>query len=101
MADGPLKAERQVEQYVVDPLLRLSLPKRTTVRWQKAYRLKVGIPDYTVFESDSPRSVIEVKLGVRMPRDDDWGRSPDFQQVHRYSRELDVAAALIDCNRSF
>ena len=101
MADGSLKAERQVERYVVEPLLRLSLPKRASVSWQRAYRLKVGIPDYTVFESGSPRSVIEVKLGVRMPRDGDWSRSPDFQQVLRYSRELDVPAALIDCNRIF
>jgi hypothetical protein len=101
MADGPLKAERQVEQYVVDPLLRLSLPKDPAVRWQKAYRLKVGIPDYVVLEAELPRSVIEVKLGVRVPRDGDWSRSPDLKQVLRYSRELDVAAALIDCNKIF
>jgi hypothetical protein len=101
MADGPLKAERQVEQYVVDPLLRLSLPKPRSVRWEKQYRLNSGIADYVVLESDSPRSVIEVKLGVRMPPDGDWSRSPDFQQVLRYASELDVAAALIDCNRIF
>jgi hypothetical protein len=101
MADGTLKAERQVEQYVVEPLLRLSLPKRRSVRWQQQYRLKSGIADYVVFESDVPRSVIEVKLGVLVPHDGDWNRSRDFQQVLRYSRELDVAAVLIDCNRIF
>jgi len=101
MADGPLKVERQVEQYVVEPLLRLSLPKRRSVRWQKQYRLKSGIADYVVLESDTPRSVIEVKLGVRTPRAGDWSQSPDFQQVLRYARELNVAAALIDCNRIF
>ncbi len=102
MADGPLKAERQVEQYVVDPLLRLSLPKRRSVHCKKQYRLKSGgIADYVVLESGIPQSVIEVKLGVRAPRDRDWSRSPDFQQVLRYARELNVAAALIDCNRIF
>jgi hypothetical protein len=102
MADGPLKAERQVEQHVVEPLLRLALPKNRSLRSQKQYRLKSGgIADYVVLESDTPRSVIEVKLGVRMPHDGDWSRSPDFQQVLRYSRELNVAAALIDCNRIF
>ena len=103
MADGPLKAERMVELYVVEPLLRLSLPKRPSVRVQKGHRLRVGvgITDYTVFESERPRSVVEVKLGVRVPRDGDWSRSPDMQQVLRYSRELDVAAALIDCNKIF
>jgi hypothetical protein len=45
--------------------------------------------------------VIEVKLGVRRPPDGDWSRSLDFQQVLRYASELDVAAALIDCNRVF
>ena len=99
MADGPLKLERQVEQYVVDPLLRLALPKRLSI--QRQYRLKSGIADYVVFESGSLRSVIEVKVGVREPRDGDWSQSPDFQQVSRYARELDVAAALIDCNRIF
>ncbi len=103
MADGPLQVERQVEQYVVDPLLRLSLPKPRSVRWEKQYRLNSGIADYVVLDSDSPRkrSVIEVKLGVRRPPDGDWSRSPDFQQVLRYASELDVAAALIDCNRIF
>jgi hypothetical protein len=81
MADGPLKVERQVEQYVVEPLLRLSLPKRRSVRCQKQYRLKSGIADYVLLESDTPRSVIEVKLGVRTPRAGDWSQSPDFQQV--------------------
>jgi hypothetical protein len=55
MADGPLKAERQVEQYVVDPLLRPSLPKPRSVRWEKPYRLNSGIADYVVLEPDSHR----------------------------------------------
>jgi hypothetical protein len=43
MADGPLKAERQVEQYVVAPLLRLSLSKGRSAGSQKQYRLKSGV----------------------------------------------------------
>ena len=103
MADGPLKAERMVELYVVEPLLQLALPKRSSVRVQKSHRLKVGIgiTDYTIFDCDIPRSVIEVKLGVRVPSDGDWSRSPDMKQVLRYARELDVAAALIDSNKIF
>ena len=42
-----------------------------------------------------------VKVGVRMPRDGDWSQSPDFKQVLKYARELDVVAALIDCNKMF
>ena len=102
MADGALLLESQVEQYVVEPLLRLVLPERATLRWQKAYRLESGgVPDYVIFDSDGPTSVIEVKLGVRVPRNGDWSRSPDFDQVSRYARELDVPAALIDSNRIF
>jgi hypothetical protein len=99
MADGPLKLEPQVEQYVVEPLLRLALPKRRSVSWQRQYKLKSGIADYVVLESGSPRSVIEVKVGVSTPRDGDWSQSSDFKQVLKYARELDVPAALIDCNK--
>ena len=101
MADGALLLESQVEQYVVDPLMRLCLPRRRSVRWQKSYAIGSGVPDYVILESGQPRSVIEVKLGVRLPRDGDWSRSPDFQQVSRYAADLDVPAALVDSNKIF
>lgn len=90
MADGPLKLERQVEQYVVEPLLRLALPADKDVSWQKAYRLKGGVPDYVVLRCGTPCGVVEVKLGVREPFDGDWSTSPDFRQVIRYAELLDV-----------
>lgn len=100
LADGPLKLETQVEEYVVKPLLRLCLPQ--SARFQQGYRLTSGgRPDFVILNSDKPRAVIEVKVGVRQPQNDDWGKSPDFQQVSRYAREIDVPAALIDTNQIF
>lgn len=101
IADGPLKLERQVEQYVVEPLLRLALPAEEDVSWQKAYRIKGGVPDYVVLRGGVPCGVVEVKLGVREPLTDGWGTSPDFLQVTRYSELLDVPAVLVDSNRIF
>jgi hypothetical protein len=54
-----------------------------------------------VLESDTPRSLIEVKLGVRMPHDGDSSRSPDLQQVLGHSRELNISATLMACNKIF
>lgn len=101
IADGPLKLERQVEHYIVEPLLRLALPRTGAVTWQKSYRIKGGVPDYVVLRDGTPSGVVEVKIGVREPRKARWGDSPDFQQVMRYSATLGVPAALVDSNRIF
>ena len=102
MADGPLKLEAQVEHHVVEPLLRLVVPGGSDVRWQKSYRIHGGgVPDYVILRGGTPTGVVEVKLGVRHPRGSDWTKSPDFRQVMRYSKALDVNAVLVDSNRIF
>lgn len=101
MADGPMKLERQVEQYVVEPLLRLALPATGAITWQKAYRVKAGVPDYVVLRDGAPCGVAEVKLGVREPLDGDWRTSPDFRQLMRYVEVLGVPGALVDSSRIF
>lgn len=101
MADGPLKLEAQVEQYVVEPLLRLALPRGRGVSWKKAPHIAGGIPDYAVLNGDAPTGVVEVKLGVRVPKRGDWSNSPDFIQVMKYSHTMCVPAVLVDSNKIF
>ena len=102
LSDGPLQLEAQVEQYVIEPLLRLCLSGEQQTSWQK--RLKIpgaGVADYGVFSGGKPSGVIEVKIGVRLPRDGDWRSSPDFQQIFRYAAASNLPAALIDSSRIF
>ena len=101
MSGGLLKLASQVVQYVVEPLMRLALQTQGSFQSHKAFRTTVGVPDYVVLEGAITRSVVEVKVGVRVPRNGDWGRSPDFEQVRRYADHLAVPSMLIDSNRAF
>lgn len=101
MGNGHLRLEAQVEEHVVEPLLRMALSSVRGVRVERALRMPAGVPDYTVLRNDKPVSVVEVKLGVRTPSTGDWSLSPDFRQVTRYAKALQVPAALMDCNRIF
>jgi hypothetical protein len=102
LSQGPLQLERQVEEYVVEPLLRLALPQDSSISWKRAVRLQIGVPDYVVYRDGVPSCAVEVKVGVREARTRDrWSDSPDFRQVQRYARELGVGSALIDSNRVF
>ncbi len=102
LSEGPLKLERQVEEYIVEPLLRLALTGIPGISWRRAVRLAGGVPDYVVYSRDQPTCAVEVKVGVReVPGRRTWTASPDFQQVRRYASELAVPAALIDSNRIF
>lgn len=98
---GLLPIEAYVEDYIVEPLIRLvngteahaSLTALTAIR---QYRLAKGIADFVIARADVPLAVIEAKLAIRRPSDGDWGNSADFRQLRRYMDELDVPGLLVD-----
>lgn len=101
IAPGVLKLESQVEEYVVDPLLRLALRGRRT-RVRRQFRIPgAGISDHAVTRNGSPTAVIEAKVAVAEPRTLDWTSSPHFQQLMRYCHALGVPGMLIDSKRMF
>lgn len=100
MADGPLRLEALVEQYVVEPLLRLCLSGDERLTWRKAVRIPgAGVADYGVFLGSKLLCVIEVKIGIRLMPNLDFSESPDFAQVLRYASAADVPALLIDSSK--
>lgn len=101
MADGALKLERQVEQYVVEPLLRMALTAEVGLEWKQAYRIPgAGIADYAILRDGVPTGVVEVKLGIAEPGNARWADSSEFAQVKRYMDRLQVPGMLVDSRRA-
>jgi hypothetical protein len=101
IAPGVLKLESQVEEYVVDPLLRLALRGRRTVL-RRQFRIPgAGIPDYAVARNGTPTAVVEAKVAVAEPLTLDWTSSAHFRQLMRYCDALGVPGMLIDSKRIF
>lgn len=102
MADGAFRLERQVEQYVVEPLLRMALAAAAGFDWKQAHRVPGGgIADYVIVRNGVPTSVVEAKLGVAEPRNGRWSASPEFAQVTRYMERLGVPGMLVDSRRAY
>jgi hypothetical protein len=93
--------EKQVELYMVEPLLRLTLSEEVGMGWQKSYRVGRKVTDYVVTRDGVPVCVIEAKVAVRKARHGGWSDSKDFQQVRGYADALACSSALIDANRIY
>lgn len=101
LASGVFDLESQVEQYVVEPLLRLALTGKPAATWEKSRKIGRTVADYVVLVNDAVTCVIEVKLAVRQSPDRIWANSKDFQQVRRYADALGCRSALVDANRIY
>ena len=95
-----LRLESDVEEYIVEPLIRLlQLPRK--YRLQR--RLNVGrkIADYVVFSGDSPHCVIETKLRTALDRCRNWAASADIRQANGYANNFHVPFIVLDCEEIF
>ena len=102
IAAGALTLESHVEDYIVEPLLRLAFASHNDVTWSHQHRIDgAGVADYSVSRRGALRSVIEVKLGARYRETANNTESPDFAQLLRYAEALDMPGMLIDANRMF
>lgn len=99
IASGAMKLEKHVEQYIVEPMLRLALESEPSLTHQRSYRIGAKIADYIVSGPEGPRCVVEVKLALREHPDGIWEHSPDFLQVRGYADSLNTGSILIDANR--
>ena len=99
LSTGRLQLEKQVEEYVVEPMLRLALEGAHDLRVVPQYRTPVGVPDYVVVRGAQPVAVVEAKVNIRTARAGGLEASPDVAQLRRYIAHLDVPGILIDANR--
>ncbi len=96
---GPLTLESMVEQYVVEPFLRLTFPTSKRYATTRQYRIKgAGVADYAVSHDGSPVGVAEAKAGARRTVDGALTGSPDLAQIVRYCHATSVPGILIDSN---
>jgi len=101
IAAGALDLESQVEEYLVEPLLRMCLGASRGMSWEKSFRVGSKVADYAVLKDGSPTCVVEVKLAVRESPDGVWENSKDFQQLRGYADSLECPGVLIDANRIY
>lgn len=103
MPSSLLRIEREVERFVVEPLLRFCNLADWRASWVRQHRVGRRAADYVVLAGAQPCSVIEVKQRVKAPRGrlQDWARSPDYVQLSDYGSRLGCASALIDCDEIF
>ena len=101
---GALPLEAKVSEHIVRPLARLAgnavsgpgLDFGITAE----YRVPSGFVDFVfMYPASTPALAVEVKLTVLRPQSGVWTDSPDFQQLQRYMRDLDVSGLLVDAQR--
>ena len=99
LASGPLKLEKQVEHYVVEPLLRMCFSDDPSVSWFPQVRIPgAGVADYGIHLEHRLRGVVEAKVAIRQPRTPS-SPGPDLEQALRYAHKADTPAMLIDSNQ--
>lgn len=109
MADGalvrsgsPRRLEKEIERYVVEPLLRLALSRHPDVAHRRQFPVPGGgVVDYVVLVQDRPTAVIEAKAGIALPRDGRWDESREFAQTRRYMDRLGIPGMLIDSRTAY
>lgn len=95
-----LRLEREVEQYIVEPLLRFCGIPRGAVTSTRQMRMPDGIPDYVIASPERTLAVVEVKQRIAAPRLlKQWTALPDYQQLCRYSGHLACKGMLVDCDQ--
>lgn len=102
MADGPLKLEAQVEEYVVEPLLRMAFAGHSDVTIGHQPKIKgAGIADYKISVGDDITGVVEVKTAIQVGRGGNWAESAHLKQLQKYMNALGTPGLLIDSNNAF
>lgn len=96
LAPGHFRLEREVEDYIVDPLLRLAGLHSAPHRVERQYRVGKGLADRVVFHGERPTCVIETKRRLHLNRERDWSTCVDVEQANGYATKLQARFILID-----
>ena len=101
---GALPLEAKVSEHIVRPLARLAgnavSGPGLYFGMTAEYRVPSGFVDFVfMYPASTPALAVEVKLTVLRPQSGVWTDSPDFQQLQRYMRDLDVSGLLVDAQR--
>jgi hypothetical protein len=99
LASGHLNLERDVEEYIVDPILRLAGLDKTPYHVERQVRVGRGFADRVVYHGDKAVCVIEVKRRLHLDRNSDWATCIDLEQVERYATMLSADFMLVDVDR--
>jgi len=97
---GLLKLEAHVEQFFLEPLVRLlSLPSS----FKLVFRQPVGprVADYAITEGGKPRCIIEAKLRMKLGEDRNWKQSEEVEQARGYANPFKIPFMLVDCEEVF
>ena len=95
-----LRLEREVEQYVVEPLLRFCGIPGGAVTATRQMRTQEGIPDYVIANSERTLAVVEVKQRIAAPRlFKHWTAVANYQQLCRYAGHFACRGMLVDCDQ--
>ena len=98
---SPFRVEREVERFVVEPLLRLCDLSRHGATWQRQYPVGRRKADYVVLVRGAPKSVIEVKQRVKGQGSRGAKAQSDYNQLSHYAAKLGCRGALVDCDEIF
>ncbi len=93
-----LAIEKTVEEYIVEPLIRLARIRRPKYRIERQYRIGRGSADYAILRANEVRSIIEVKVRCRRPQNGVWSQCKDVAQAKKYATPFDCPFVLIDCD---
>jgi hypothetical protein len=99
LASGHLNLEKEVEEYVVDPLLRLAGLGEAPYRIERQVRVGRGLADRVVYHNDKTVCVIEVKRRLHLDRNRNWAACIDLGQVEGYATMLSADFMLVDVDR--
>ena len=94
-----LRLEREVEQYVVEPLLRFCGIPKGALTATRQMRTQEGIPDYVIANSERTLAVVEVKQRIAAPRLFKWTAVANYQQLCRYAGHFGCKGMLVDCDQ--
>jgi hypothetical protein len=94
-----LRFEREVEEYIVEPLFRLcNIDGDFVVRRQRP--VAKGFSDYVIESDGVPRCVVEVKQRIQSADSaKSWSESEDYRQLQKYCGVTGCHGALIDCDQ--
>lgn len=93
---GLFRLEADVEEFVVEPLLRFTLAEGESAGVAPQFRCGRGAVDYAVVADGTATCVVEVKLRVRRSPDSPWSSCKDFSQTMGYAERAGANAMLVD-----
>jgi hypothetical protein len=96
LVPGTFALEREVEDFIVDPLLRLAGLHAEPHRIERQVRVGRGLADRVVYRDAKPTCVIEVKRRMHLDRTRDWSNCADVTQASGYASRLGTRFMLID-----